>query len=399
MSEKTDILIIGGGVVGIGIGIAVLNQKPDLKVKICDKETNLGQHASGRNSGVLHAGFYYSPDSLKARFCRDGNAELKQLCQRNQIPVQTVGKVVVASSEQEDVRLDELFNKGIANGVELELLPHSQLPNYEPLAITFNRFLWSPNTAIADSGLVLNAIKQEFVSRGGQIATSSAVRLKNINKEVVAEGFNAQIIVNAAGAQSDRIARSVGLANHYAMLPFMGIYRSVDAEKLPIKRLVYPVPHPINPFLGVHLTITANGKVKIGPTAIPILGREQYSLFHGWSISDIGQALLAASSLIKGESHRVGEILKSELPKVYQPALVNAASKLVPSVKQVKNWKKNPPGIRAQLVDKRTGRLEQDFVVEQFANSIHILNAVSPGWTSALPFSRWIAETKVLPLL
>lgn len=395
----SDVLIVGAGVIGLATGIALLEEKPDLRVTILEKEDVLGKHASGRNSGVLHAGFYYSPDSLKARFCRDGNSELKALCKRNAIPVLEVGKVVVARDAAENSRLDELYQNGQLNEVDLELHSANQLERYEPLAVTHERFLWSPKTAISDSAAVLAAMRTEFQQKGGILKTGEAAQLVNQTGEIAIPGFPAKLIVNAGGAQSDRIARSLGLAKQYAMLPFMGIYRSVSSSKLPVKRLVYPVPHPINPFLGVHLTLTLDGNVKIGPTAIPILGREQYSLTHGWSAADIGQAMIAGGALIRGKAHSVWEILKSELPKLNQHSLVNTASTLVPSASNVKSWQKKPPGIRAQLVDKRTGRLEQDFVVEQLHNSVHILNAVSPGWTSSLPFGRWIVQQKLLPLL
>jgi len=186
------------------------------------------------------------------------------------------------------------------------------------------------------------------------------------------------------------------MAKEYAMVPFMGIYRSVDSKKLPLKRLVYPLPHPMNPFLGVHFTLTLDGKVKIGPTAIPILGREQYSLTSGWSLPDIGQALVAASALIQGEAHSLGEILKSELPKLRETRLIRESASLVPRAKEIKNWTKKPPGIRSQLVHIKSGRLEQDFIVQNYMNSTHILNAVSPGWTSAIPFGRWVAHEYVL---
>lgn len=398
-TKSTNVIIIGAGIVGLAIGNALLDLKPGITVKILEKESNLGKHASGRNSGVLHAGFYYSPDSLKAKFCRDGNTELKALCRQHGIPVAEVGKVVVARDEAENSRLDDLFAKGQANGVEIELHPASELAKYEPLAVTTHRFLWSPKTAISDSGLVLTALQQDFLRKGGVISANTSAHLVNNAGEISIPGESAKLIINAAGAQSDRIARKLGLAKQYAMLPFMGIYRSVSAEILPVTRLVYPVPHPINPFLGVHFTLTLDGKVKIGPTAIPVLGREQYSLTDGWSAADIGQAAVAALALIRGEAHSVGEILKSELPKLNQRSLVKSASTLVPNALGVANWQRKPPGIRAQLVDKRTGKLEQDFVVEQFHNSIHVLNAVSPGWTSALPFGRWIAEQKLLPLL
>lgn len=398
-AKDTDVLIIGAGIIGLSIGIAILKSRPSTIVRIVEKEPAPGLHASGRNSGVLHAGFYYSPDSLKAKFCREGNLELRRLCSENNIPLLETGKVVVARNQEEDFRLDLLFSRGISNGVNLELLDKSKLSKLEPLAKTHNRFLWSPNTAISDPSAVSNAMVAKFESLGGKISTDSDVTLSARGGEIFVEGIEARLIVNAAGAQSDRLARRLGLAKEYAMVPFMGVYRAISTQSFPIKRLVYPVPHPINPFLGVHFTLTLDGKVKIGPTAIPIFGREQYSLLTGWSLPDMGQALIATAALVRGNFHDFGDILKSELPKLREKSLVSESATLVPDALNVRGWQKKPPGIRSQLVNIKTGKLEQDFIVESFHNSVHVLNAVSPGWTSSLPFGRWIAEEKVLPKL
>ena len=370
-----------------------------LRVLIVDKEPAAGEHASGRNSGVLHAGFYYSPDSLKAKFCREGNLELRKLCRENSIPIQECGKVVVSRNSEEDGRLDLLYSRGLSNGVELELLEKTELSKYEPLAVTHQRFLWSPNTAISDPRAVIKAMVSKFEGLGGKLSYGQRIEFQRTQDGVSAKKIRAEYVINSAGAQSDRLAEELGLAKRYAMVPFMGVYRAVSSDCLPLKRLVYPVPHPINPFLGVHFTLTLDGKVKIGPTAIPILGREQYSLFEGWSLSDIGQAITATRALIQGESHKFGEILKSELPKLRESSLVRESALLVPGAMSIRKWQKKPPGIRSQLVDIKTGKLEQDFIVQNFENSTHILNAVSPGWTSALPFGRWVAEKKVLPNL
>ena len=390
-----DVLIIGAGVMGLATGIALLEAKPNLKVIIAEKENALAKHASGRNSGVLHAGFYYSPDSLKAKFCRDGNKALRKLAKKYEIPVREVGKVVVARNADENQRLETLFDRGIKNGVDIELLDASKLNNFEPLAITHERFLWSPTTAVSDSKAIVDAMRQEFESLSGTIQYNKKVTLKESNGEIIdATGtYSAMHIINAAGAQSDRISRAIGIGTEYAMLPFMGVYRATEESKLPLQRLVYPVPHPINPFLGVHFTLTIDHKVKIGPTAIPIAGREQYSFLSGWSTSDIGQAIKGMTSLIKGEAHDFGAILKSELPKFLESTLARESLELVPTANRVKHWHKKPPGIRAQLVHLPTGRLEQDFVVTSRLNSTHILNAVSPGWTSAIPFGKFIIHS------
>jgi L-2-hydroxyglutarate oxidase LhgO len=391
---KCDLLILGAGVVGISIGIAYLEANPGKKVIIAEKEGSLGKHASGRNSGVLHAGFYYSPETLKAKFCREGNKQLRILAKKYNIPVREVGKVVVARNSDEDARLDSLFERGISNGVDLELLDVALLAKIEPLARSTNRFLWSPTTAVSDPGLIISALQTEFEKAGGRIDLGTRIDLA-VTSGIVRDHknkYDAKFIVNAAGAQADRISRQIEVGLEYAMLPFMGLYRVTTQNSLPLQRLVYPVPHPLNPFLGVHFTLTVDGQVKIGPTAIPVSGREQYSIREGWSISDSIQAMKGSAALIKGESHNFGAILKSEWPKILLKQLVQESTELVESASQVKNWKKKPPGIRAQLVHLPSGKLEQDFVTKQYLNSVHVLNAVSPGWTSALPFGRWIVE-------
>jgi L-2-hydroxyglutarate oxidase len=397
VATKCDVLIIGGGVVGLATGIAILENKPTFKIIIAEKEPRLALHASGRNSGVLHAGFYYSPDSLKAKFCRDGNRELRILANKYDIPVREVGKVVVVRNDDENSRLETLFERGIKNGVDLEILDASELNTYEPLAITHERFLWSPTTAVSDPNAIIQAMRQEFELLGGSIQYETKISLKEVNNEIVdaSHQFDATQIINAAGAQADRISRAVGVGTEYAMLPFMGVYRATEENYLPLQRLVYPVPHPINPFLGVHFTLTIDRKVKIGPTAIPIAGREQYSLLSGWSGSDIAQSLKGMSSLIRGDAHDFRAIIKTEWPKIIQQFLVKESLGLVPTANQVKEWHKKPPGIRAQLVHLPTGKLEQDFVVENKFNSTHILNAVSPGWTSAIPFGRFVATNNL----
>jgi L-2-hydroxyglutarate oxidase LhgO len=395
VATKCDVLIIGGGIVGLATGIAILESKPSLKIIIAEKESRLALHASGRNSGVLHAGFYYSPDSLKAKFCRDGNKELRILANKYDIPVREVGKVVVVRNDYENSRLEALFERGIKNGVDLEILDASQLNTYEPLAITHERFLWSPTTAVSDPNAIIQAMRKEFELLGGSIHFETKISLKEVNNEIIdaSQQFDATQIINAAGAQADRISRAVGVGTDYAMLPFMGVYRATEEKNLPLQRLVYPVPHPINPFLGVHFTLTIDHKVKIGPTAIPIAGREQYSLLSGWSGSDIAQSLKGMTSLMAGDSHDFGAIIKTEWPKVIQQFLVKESLGLVPTASQVKKWHKKPPGIRAQLIHLPTGKLEQDFVLKSRLNSMHVLNAVSPGWTSALPFARFIIES------
>jgi L-2-hydroxyglutarate oxidase LhgO len=394
VEKKCDVLIIGAGVIGLSTGIALLNARPNLNVIIAEKEQFLALHASGRSSGVLHAGFYYSPDSLKARFCAEGNKDLRKLAKKYNINVRDVGKVVVTRNINELPRLKELYQRGVTNGVDIEILDAKELSNLEPLAVTKEQFLWSPTTGVSDPKDIIHALRNEFEVLGGKIEYGKKITLSTSGDEIYDSTFSysATHIINAAGVQADRISRAVGIGKEYAMLPFMGVYRVTDERNLPLRRLVYPVPHRLNPFLGVHFTLTIDNEVKIGPTAIPIAGREQYSFTTGWSAVDVAQAVKGATSLIMGGAHDFTNILKSEWPKIIQSRLVQESAALIPSAARVKEWHKKPPGIRAQLVHLPTGKLEQDFVVHTAGNSTHILNSVSPGWTSALPFGRWIAS-------
>jgi L-2-hydroxyglutarate oxidase LhgO len=394
MSSRDDYLILGSGVIGLAIGIALLEADSRLRVRIVEKEFKSGLHASGRNSGVLHAGFYYSPDSLKARFCKEGNSELKKIASKHGVPVKSVGKVVVAKNEEEAVRLGQLFERGLTNGVDLEIYDADKLSKFEPLARTCSRFIWSPTTSIASPSAIVEALEDEFRNLGGKISYGQKIELKEICGEVrdQTNTFEAKHFINAAGAHAERISKSIGVGLEFSMIPFMGKYKTVNQSALPIRTLVYPVPHKINPFLGTHLTLTMNGKVKIGPSAIPIFGREQYSMYSGWNINDFYQSVRGISALARGESHSLWEMTKSEFPNLFTSNLVKESSKLVGDVLKVKKWAKKPPGIRAQLVHLPSGTLEQDFIVLSHLNSTHVLNAVSPGWTSALPFARFIVE-------
>lgn len=394
---KIDILVVGAGVIGLATAKALLENNAGLKVAIVEKEMTLGAHASGRNSGVLHAGFYYSPDSLKARFCSDGNKELKKLCSDYGIPVKNTGKVVVTRNLSEVPQLKRLYERGIENGVNLELREASELKNYEPLARTLDCFIWSPSTAVSDPKKVLEALRSSVKDLGGQILMGAKLSIEpgenqiKINGERISTGH----LINTAGNQADRIAHLFGFGAGLSMVPFMGVYRAVSQAELPLTTLVYPVPDPINPFLGVHLTSTVDGHVKIGPTAIPLLNREQYRFFEGWNPEDIKESLTGFFAMFRGDIHNLPKLATSELPKLFLERLVNDASALVPKTGNVKGWERMAPGIRSQLVDLKSGGLISDFLVEGDQRSTHVLNAVSPGWTASIPFGRFIAE-KVL---
>ncbi len=394
-SIRTDYLIIGGGVIGIATGIALLERQPSTRVLIVEKSDILGAHASGRNSGVLHAGFYYSPDSLKAKFCRDGNNEMKKLCKKKSIPVLNCGKVVVAKNENESQRLEDLFNRGLLNGVDLELISADKLKCYEGTAKTVEKFIWSPKTAVVNSKLVLNAMMETFTNMGGMFKFGVEVSIVELGNEIIATSddysIDSKIIINAAGVQADKLAHSVGVGVKYLSMPFRGKYlKSTKPTKS--KRLIYPVPPISNPFLGVHTTITHDGFLKIGPTALPALGRERYQNFSGVKPRDFLELIQASFYLSRVNQSSLIEIAQTEARLLFKKELVAEASLISSEVYEIGLWKNVQGGIRSQLIQKSTGNLVQDFIVESKHNSLHFLNIVSPGWTSAIPFARHFAN-------
>jgi L-2-hydroxyglutarate oxidase len=391
MPEKYDYLIIGGGIVGLSVGLELLNKYPNARVLLVDKEEKTGLHASGRNSGVLHAGFYYSPDSLKAKFCRQGNLELREIIAADAIPLNECGKVVVAQNEEDLVRLEALFQRGITNGVNLELLPEADLAKVEPLAKTFKKFLWSPMTAVSNPEMVTEAIKNRFLKRGGQIRTNGSASFnKDGGASIDGQEIKADNIINAAGTGAIHLAHSAGVGHDYSQLPVLGLYKITPSANLPLSRLVYPVPNPKNPFLGVHFTLTVDGSVKIGPTAIPVLGREQYSFQNLPDLLDIRSSFSSLFAMMKDSPKNLINLAATELPKISLRVLTEGGAVLVPDSNSKIAWNTQKPGMRAQLVNVTTGKFEMDYVVRKHQNQVHILNTVSPGWTSSLPFARWI---------
>ena len=398
--ENYDYVIIGAGIIGISLGIELLTQKPTKKILIIDKETRPGVHASGRNSGVLHAGFYYSPDSLKAKFCKQGNLELKKFCNTNNLEVKETGKVVICQDKNDVTRLMSLFERGIANGVEIELLESKELSRIEPAAQTVDKFIWSPTTAVGDPKEIIKKLAEKFTKMGGLFRFNSRVKLINKSNEVLIEGdgyiLSATSIINSAGAYASELAKQVGVGHEYVCLPFLGAYRKSEFVAGNPKRLVYPVPNPINPFLGVHTTNTLSDEIKIGPTAFPVIGKEQYKFLDGFNAKELRDFYLATKTLLKSDSVNILGLAKSEGIKLFKRPLIKKAKRLTNALDLNQKWKNYPAGIRAQIVNLDTKVIEMDYIVRSDKNVVHILNAVSPGWTSSIPFSRWIVENQPL---
>ncbi len=391
--QQTDFLIIGGGVMGVSIARELRRRYPDTSVCLLDKEAECGLHASGRNSGVLHAGFYYTPDSFKARFTREGNLALTEYCEQRKLSINKCGKLVVARNEDDLPALDELIRRGRNNGVELEEVSAAEALKLEPRAKTCQRALFSPTTSSVNPAEVMRSLVADARSEGVSIETS-AEYLRYDGKEIHTNKgrYSAQYVVNAAGLHADRIARDFGFSEHYKVLPFKGLYLYSDEPAGALKRHIYPVPDLRNPFLGMHFTVTVDGCAKIGPTALPVFWREQYGNFSGFSFRDLAEIVVLQSLLLPGSSFEFRRLAIEEFSKRSRRQMVKLASELLKGVdlNHYKRWGK--PGIRAQLLDLRTRELEMDFVLEGDENSMHVLNAVSPGWTCAMPFAEYVCE-------
>ena len=400
INKDYDHIIIGAGIIGISLGLALLERNPSRKVLIIDKENKPGVHASGRNSGVLHAGFYYSPDSLKAKFCRLGNLELRKFCKENNLRILETGKVVVCQDKQDVLRLEELYRRGVENGVDIELHSFQELSRIEPAAQTIDKFIWSPTTAVGSPKDVIEKLSEKFVKSGGKFLFNQKVKLIKKNNEVLIQtksaNYFAKAIINSAGAYAAELAKQVNVGREYVCMPFLGAYKKSNLLSQNPKRLVYPVPNPVNPFLGVHTTITLNNELKIGPTAFPVIGKEQYKAIDGFSFKDLAEFLSSSRALLRSNSVNLLGLAQEEVLKLFTKPLLKRTQKLSDSLQINKNWVKHPSGIRAQIINTNTKTIEMDYIVESDKNVVHVLNAVSPGWTSSLPFARWVVENQPL---
>ena len=400
VNKEYDQIIIGAGIVGISLGLALLERDPSRKVLIIDKEGKPGIHASGRNSGVLHAGFYYSPDSLKAKFCRLGNSELRKFCKENNLQILETGKVVVCQDKQDVARLEELYRRGVANGVNIEILDSKDLGKIEPAAQTVDKFIWSPTTAVGNPKDVINKLAEKFTKSGGSFSFNAQVQLIEKDNEVLVKTktamYNAKSIINSAGAYAADLAKQVNVGTEYVCLPFLGAYKKSKLLSINPKRLVYPVPNPVNPFLGVHTTITLNNEIKIGPTAFPVIGKEQYKFTDGFNLKDLVEFFASSTALLKSNSVDLVGLAKEEALKLFTNPLLRRTRKLSNSLDSNNDWVKYPSGIRAQIINTKTKAIEMDYIVRADKNVVHVLNAVSPGWTSSIPFAHWVVENQPL---
>lgn len=386
-------VVVGGGIVGLATAVALQRVEPDRAVVVLEKETGLAAHQTGNNSGVVHSGLYYRPGSLKARLAVEGAAALKEFCAQEGIPIEVPGKLVVATREKDLPQLDRLFSVGKSNGVPVRRLTQRQILAREP-ELSVLGALEVDSTGVVDYALVTAALAARVRAAGGEIRTGTTVeRVETVNGVTRVRTTDGAVEVDrvaaCAGLYSDRLARASGVDPGVRILPFRGEYHEIVPERAHlVKGLVYPVPDPALPFLGVHLTRGIDGTVHIGPNAVPALAREGYR----WS--DIVPGDLWESLTYPGSWRLARQYARTGAQEVARSvtggALVRAARKMLPALRPA-DVRRSGAGVRAQAVT-RAGKLVDDFLFLRDGRTLHVLNAPSPAATACLPIGEHIAR-------
>ncbi|MBI3756858.1 MAG: L-2-hydroxyglutarate oxidase [Deltaproteobacteria bacterium] len=394
MSTHFDLTIIGGGIVGLATALAVTRRFPKLKLAVLEKEERLAAHQTGHNSGVIHSGIYYKPGSLKAQTCVAGARALLSFCEEHDIPYERCGKVVVATSADELPRLEELFRRGVANGVAgLEMIGPERLRELEPHA-TGSKALYAPTTGIIDFPRVALTYARLVQEHGGEIKTRHQVQhIRHVDGGIVlttTQGdIRSKFLLNCGGLHCDRIARLAGAQIDLQIVPFRGEYYTIAPQRRSlVNNLIYPVPDPALPFLGVHFTRTIDGVTEAGPNAVLAFSREGYRK-SDFLASDLQETLNFSGFWRMARKYwkiGIGEIYRS----YSKNAFLKALQRLLPDLRE-SDLQPGGSGVRAQAIA-ANGALVDDFVITAAGNTLHVLNAPSPGATASLAIGQVIVE-------
>jgi L-2-hydroxyglutarate oxidase LhgO len=394
--EKYDLIILGAGITGLSVAREAIRANSDCKILVIEKESQIGMHGSGRNSGVLHSGIYYPTNTLKAKFCAEGSALMINYCKEHNLPIIRCGKVILPVTTKDESQIDLLYARGIKNGASVKIISREELKEIEPEASTIaQKFLYSPNTSVVDPHIILSKIKAELKENGVTILFNEKVVLADPDLSTIKTSKNNSFkygqLINCTGQYSDVVSKVFNVGEKYTLLPFKGLYYGLHKNSnIRLNGLIYPVPDLNVPFLGIHSVKLVDGSVYFGPTAVPAFGREHYQGFKGVNIKDatsISYHLLRQyisnkqgfRSYTHQEMHR---FLKSEFLKSMQ--------KLIPGLTSSDLVDSQKVGIRAQLLNTEKNELVMDFLVERADNTTHVLNAVSPAFTSAFSFAKYI---------
>jgi len=388
-----DVIVIGGGIVGLATAYKLLEQKPELKLRILEKEKSIGLHQSAHNSGVIHSGIYYKPGSMKATNCRRGVEELLLFCDKFNVQYDLCGKVIVAVNLEEVNRLDALYKRGLENGIsDVRIVDSQELKDLEPHA-TGIKAIHVPSTGIINYTSVVDELAKQIIKRGGEIKTKATVKgfVRKAGECIVntqTYDYPTGLVINCAGLYSDKIAQLAGENSSISIIPFRGEYYLLKPESRHlVNSLIYPVPDPRFPFLGVHFTRRIDGSVEAGPNAVLATAREGYRR-RDFSFQETWELLTNPGFWKIGRNYwktGMGEYTRS----LFKPLFVKALKNLVPAI-QGSDLVPGGSGVRAQAMD-RTGKLLDDFCIVQSERFIHVLNAPSPAATASFAIGSKIA--------
>jgi (S)-2-hydroxyglutarate dehydrogenase len=394
---RADFVIIGAGIVGLSVARALAAQYPQKKIIILEKERKLGLHASGRNSGVLHSGIYYQEESLKAKFCREGAQLIARYCDEYTLPIHRTGKLIVPQSEHDIPVLDMLYQRAQNNGAKVSLMTANDVKSLEPsVRVIGDNALFSPETAVVDPKAILLHVYQNLLSKQVAFYFNSYCTQVNTKQRMVTAGrhvISYGHLFNTAGLHADTVARACGLEDRYTMVPFKGLYYELlPTSTIQVKHLIYPVPDMNVPFLGVHVTRDIQGKVYLGPTAIPALGREHYRGLDGLDVPDACRTLWVLGQQYRHNKQGFRRYAHQEIPRFLPSRFLASVQALIPALRKRDVARSTKVGIRAQVLDKQKQELVMDFLVRKTAHETHILNAVSPAFTSAFSFANYVVD-------
>ena len=386
-----DVIIIGGGIVGLATGYQILKDDPSKKLLIIEKETDVGMHQTGHNSGVIHSGIYYKPGSLKAKNCRYGIGLLHEFCEKNDIPYEMCGKLIVATRDDELPVLANLFEQGTENGIKgLMMVAEEEIKDYEPNAMG-KAAIFCPETGIIDYLKVCQKLYEHINEKGeiikGVEVSGIAPKTNSILVTTEKAEFHTRFIINCAGLFSDKVSELAGLERKLRIVPFRGEYYMLkkEAHHL-VKNLIYPVPDPRYPFLGVHFTRTIDGGIEAGPNAVLAWAREGYAKMD-INLKDMWD-YLSYSGFWRMARKYWSTGFKEYYRSFFKSSFLKSLQRLVPDIKE-DHIETSPAGVRAQALDPE-GLLVDDFVIKNTNNMIHVINAPSPAATSSLSIGMHI---------
>ncbi|MFP5222285.1 MAG: L-2-hydroxyglutarate oxidase [Acidobacteriota bacterium] len=396
--KHADVVIAGAGVVGLTLARELTGR--GARVLVLDKEDAPGRHASGRNSGVLHAGIYYAPGSARAATCLEGNRLMRAYCLERGLPILESGKVIVARSPGELPILQALFERALSAGAQVRLIDTDELRVIEPRARTLEKAIHSPLTAVVEPKAILANLRAELEAGGlaqfrfgvqalGPTPGSGGSGTRTLATS--AGQVEYRVLVNAAGAHADRLAHAFDCARRYVLVPFKGVYRKLRPETAHLVRgSIYPVPDPATPFLGIHFTRSVSGDVYIGPTAIPAFGRENYGVLRG--LDSEAPEILWRDAVLFATNPTFRSVALSEPRKYLFRHFFADASRLLDGITPDDVLPSPKAGIRPQLVDLDKNALVMDFLSETGKRELHVLNAISPAFTSSMALAPVLAD-------